>query len=295
MRSEQLEAVVMQLRAGGDAGTPTTIGEWRRAYDTLGAMLPARADIVVAGVDADGVPAEWIGDGAAVVVYLHGGGYCIGSLTSHRSMLTHLAGATGARVLAVDYRLAPEHPYPAALDDAVAAYRFAVRQAGAHRVVLAGDSAGGGLTIAALVALRDAGDPPPAAGVCLSPWVDLTQSGETIATRADDDPMVRVVDLERWAGAYSGRLDEDDPLVSPLFADLAGLPPLLIEVGTAEVLLDDARRLAARARAAGVDVTIFEGDDLIHVWHFFAGAVPEADAGIDRVGRFIRLRVGAGG
>lgn len=292
MRSEQLEAVVTQLRAGGDAGAPTTIGEWRQAYDTLGAMLPTRAGVAVVGVDADGVAAEWIGDGDSVVVYLHGGGYCIGSLTSHRSMLTHLAAATGTRVLAVDYRLAPEHPHPAALDDALTAFHFAVREAGAHRVAMAGDSAGGGLTIAALVALRDAGDPLPAAAVCLSPWVDLTQSGETIATKADDDPMVRVVDLERWATTYAGPDRAAHPLVSPLFADLVGLPPLLIEVGTAEVLLDDARRLATRARAAGVDVTIVEGDDLIHVWHFFAGAVPEADAGIERVGRFIRRRAG---
>ena len=244
-------------------------------------------------VDAGGVPAEWIGTGdGPVVVYVHGGGYCIGSLGSHRSMLTHLASAVAGRVLAVDYRLAPEHPFPAALDDACAAYRW-VFAGGADpaRVVIAGDSAGGGLTLAALVALRDAGDPLPAAGVCLSPWADLTQSGATMSEKADADPMVHAEDLARWAAAYAGSAHETgSPGLSPLFADLAGLPPLLVEVGTAEVLLDDARRLAERARAAGVDVTLFEGEDLIHVWHFFAGAVPEADEGIDRIARFIGER-----
>jgi len=297
MRSEALETIVTMLRAQaaerGDADM--TVSEWREAYDGLGALLPAAEGVAVEKVDAGGVPAEWIGAGdGPVVVYVHGGGYCIGSLDSHRSMLTHLASAVAGRVLAVDYRLAPEHPFPAALDDACAAYRWVVAGgADPAQVVIAGDSAGGGLTLATLVALRDAGDPLPAAGVCLSPWADLTQSGATMSEKADVDPMVHAEDLARWAAAYAG--SDHDPGssgLSPLFADLSGLPPLLVEVGTAEVLLDDARRLAERARAAGVDVTLFEGEDLIHVWHFFAGAVPEADEGIDRIARFIGERVG---
>lgn len=297
MRSEPLENIVTMLRTQaaerGDA--EMTLAEWRQAYDGLGGLLPAVEGVGIEEVDAGGVPAEWIGTGdGPVVVYVHGGGYCIGSLNSHRPMLTHLASALDGRVLAVDYRLAPEHPFPAALDDACAAYRW-VLAGGADpaRVVVAGDSAGGGLTVATLVALRDAGDPLPAAGVCLSPWADLTQSGATMSEKADDDPMVHAEDLAKWAAAYAG--SDHDPGatgLSPLFSDLAGLPPLLVEVGTAEVLLDDARRLAERARAAGVDVTLFEGEDLIHVWHFFAGAVPEADEGIARVSRFIRDRVG---
>lgn len=297
MRSEPLENIVTMLRAQaaerGDA--EMTVDEWRQAYDGLGALLPAAEGVGVDEVDAGGVRAEWIGTGdGPVVVYVHGGGYCIGSLNSHRSMLTHLASALGGRVLAVDYRLAPEHPFPAALDDACAAYRW-VLAGGTDpaRVVVAGDSAGGGLTVATLVALRDAGVPLPAAGVCLSPWTDLTLSGATIAEKADDDPMVHAEDLAHWAAAYAGAdHDPGAPGLSPLFADLSGLPPLLVEVGTAEVLLADARRLAERARAVGVDVTLFEGEDLIHVWHFFAGAVPEADEGIARVGRFIGERVG---
>ena len=275
--------------------TEMSVAEWREAYDGLGALLPAVPGISVEPVDAGGVPAKWIGSGdGPVVVYVHGGGYCIGSLDSHRPMLTHLANAVGGRVLAVDYRLAPEHPFPAALDDACAAYRWVL--AGGtdpSRVVVAGDSAGGGLTLATLVGLRDVGDPLPAAGVCLSPWVDLTQSGATISANAEADPLVRADDLDRWAAAYAGSAtDPGSPGSSPLFAELSGLPPLLVEVGTAEVLLDDARRLVETARAADVDVTLFEGEDLIHVWHFFAGAVPEADEGIARVARFIGERTG---
>lgn len=297
MRSEALENIVTMLRAqAAERGdVEMTVEQWREAYDGLGAFLPAAEGVAVEQIDAGGVPAEWIGTGdGPVVAYVHGGGYCIGSLDSHRSMLTHLASAIDGRVLGIDYRLAPEHPFPAALDDACAAYRWIV--AGGtdpSRVVVAGDSAGGGLILATLVALRDEGDALPAAGVCLSPWADLTQSGATISAKDDVDPMVRAEDLDRWAAAYAGsEHDPGSPGLSPLFAELSGLPPLLVEVGTAEVLLDDARRLAERARAAGVDVTLFEGEELIHVWHFFAGAVPEADEGIARVARFIGERVG---
>lgn len=297
MPSEPLQNIITMLRvqAAERGDTAMTLEQWREAYDGLGRLLPVKDGVRVEPVNAGGVPGEWIGDGdGPVVVYLHGGGYCIGSLDSHRPMLTHLAAATGGRVLAVDYRLAPEHPHPAALQDACGAYRW-VLAGGTDpaRVVVGGDSAGGGLTLATLVALRDGGTPLPTAGVMLSPWADLTQSGATIAEKADIDPMVRAEDLDRWAGAYVGATDPSSPPVSPLFAELAGLPPLLIEVGTAEVLLDDARRVAARAASAGVDVTTYEGPDLVHVWHFFAGAVPEADEGIQRVARFVRDRTGA--
>lgn len=285
MRSEQLESIVGLLRDREEAG-PTTVEEWRVAYDKLGSLVPPREDVSVE--PADGVRGEWIGAGSGpVVVYVHGGGYCIGSLASHRPMLTHLAAATGGRVLAVDYRLAPEYPFPAALDDALAAYRHVIAEHDPRTVVVAGDSAGGGLTVATLIALRDARDPLPAAGICLSPWADLTQSGATIMSKADVDPMVRAGDLDRWAAAYAGAAERSRPGVSPIFGDLAGLPPLHIEVGTAEVLLDDARRLATRARDHGVDVTLYEGEDLVHVWHFFAGIVPEADVGMRRVAEFV--------
>lgn len=292
MTSEALQGIITMLRttAAERGEAEMTVDEWRAAYGGLGSMLPQRDGVPVTPTRTGDVPAEWIGDSddGPVVVYLHGGGYCIGSLDTHRAMLTHLAAAIGGRVLAVDYRLAPEHPHPAALDDALAAYRHVLASGVAPgRVVVAGDSAGGGLTLATLVALREGGDPTPAAGVCLSPWADLTQSGATITTKADVDPMVRGADLDRWAAAYRGDAPADAPAISPIFADLTGLPPLLIEVGTAEVLLDDARRVASAARGAGVRVTLHEADDMIHVWHFFAGVVPEADEGIARLAQFI--------
>jgi epsilon-lactone hydrolase len=297
MTSEALQGIITMLRTTaaerGDA--EMSVDEWRAAYGGLGSMLPQRDGVPVTPTRAGDVPAEWIGDSddGPVVVYLHGGGYCIGSLDTHRAMLTHLAAAIGGRVLAVDYRLAPEHPHPAALDDAVAAYRHVLASGvSPARVVLAGDSAGGGLTLATLLALRDAGDPAPAGAVCISPWADLTQSGATLTTKAEVDPMVRGADLDRWAAAYCGGAPADAPAISPIFADLAGLPPLHIEVGTSEVLLDDARRVASRAQDAGVAVTLHEADDMIHVWHFFAGVVPEADEGIARVARFIIDRTG---
>ncbi len=295
MVSEQIQGIITMLRSTADqrgGAEEMTVDQWREAYAGLGTMLPVRAGVAVTPVDAAGVPAEWIGDeDGPMIVYLHGGGYCIGSLDTHRAMLTHLAGAIHGRVLAVDYRLAPEHPHPAALDDAVTAYRFALAGGVApERVVLAGDSAGGGLTLATLVALRDAGVPLPAAGVCLSPWADLTQSGATITTHADVDPMVQGADLDRWADAYRGTALAAAPAISPLFADLAGLPPLHIEVGTAEVLLDDARRVADAARAAGVDVELHEADGMIHVWQFFAGIAPEADEAIERIAGFVADR-----
>lgn len=296
MRSDALEGIVTMLRQNASARPgEMSLADARQGYDGLGQLLPAAPGVEARPVDAGGVAAEWIvpaDDGGRVVVYVHGGGYCIGSLGSHRPMLTHLAAAAPARVLSVDYRLAPEHPHPAALDDAVAAYRWVTRDQRIEpsKVVIGGDSAGGGLTLATLVALRDAGDPLPAAAFCLSPWADLTQSGATIQERAEEDPMVRAADLERWAAMYAGDAPPSMPEISPVFADLAGLPPLLIEVGTAEVLLDDARRVAEKAQGAGVEVTLTVAEDMIHVWHLFAGSVPEADEGIARVASFVRDR-----
>jgi acetyl esterase/lipase len=201
--------------------------------------------------------------------------------------------AAGARVLLIDYRLAPEHPFPAAVDDATRAYQFLLASGiQPARAAIAGDSAGGGLTVASLLALRDAGARLPAAGVCLSPWFDLTMSGGSIRSKAAVDPMVQGENLGRMAQAYLGTADAKLPLASPLFADLRGLPPLLVHVGTAEVLLDDSIRFAERARAADVDVTLDEWDDMVHVWHAFAAFLPEAREAMQRVGAFLRRRWG---
>ena len=247
-------------------------------------------------VDAGGVPAAWVeapgADAGRVMLYLHGGGYVIGSIDTHRELAGRLSQAAAARVLILDYRLAPEHPYPAAVEDAAAAYRWLLADGGAvpARTVIAGDSAGGGLTVAAMLALRDAGDPLPAAGVCLSPWVDMEGIGASMTAKVDVDPMVRREGLVRMAGLYLNGADPRTPLAAPLYADLSGLPPLLIHVGTAETLLDDATRLSERARAAGVDVTLESWDDMIHVWHLFAPLLPEGQQAVERVGDYVRQR-----
>lgn len=294
MRSAAMENIVTMLQANGARadGASMSLEDGRAGYDALGQMLTPPADATYEPMDLGGVPGAAVrtaaSDPGRSIVYLHGGGYCIGSLTSHRAMVGHLAHHAKATVYAVDYRLAPEHPAPAALDDAVRAYRWVVANTGSPaRTVLAGDSAGGGLCLATLLVLRDAGGPLPAAGVMVSPWADLSQSGATMASKAAEDPLVRAHDLEQWSRYYRGDVPVDDPRVSPLFGDLAGLPPLLIDVGTSEVLLDDARRVAQRAEATGVGVVLTEGEELIHVWHFFAGMVPEADEALARIGRFV--------
>ncbi|MEX2223941.1 MAG: alpha/beta hydrolase, partial [Candidatus Rokuibacteriota bacterium] len=191
----------------------------------------------------------------------------------------------------LEYRLARELRYPAGVDDATAAYRWLLDQAVApERIVIAGDSAGGGLTVATLLALRDARVPLPAGGVCISPWVDLTCSAGSYATKAEADPIVRRAGVEQMAQAYLGATPARTPLASPLFADLRGLPPLLIHVGSDEVLLDDAVQLAERARAAGVETTLEVYERMIHVWHWFLPMLDEAQAAVEAIGRFTQAR-----
>ncbi len=272
-----------------------TTAERRAQYERAEKVFPTPPDVKVERVTAPVAPAEWLRPPSAepgrVVLYLHGGGYVIGSPRSHRHLAAAIAGAAGATALLLDYRLAPEHPYPAAVDDATAAYRWLLDQAIAPAgIVIAGDSAGGGLTVATLLALREARLPLPAGGVCISPWVDLTCSGASYATKADADPIVRRAGVEQMAQAYLGATPPRTPLASPLFADLRGLPPLLIHVGTDEVLLDDAVQLAERAKAAGVDTTLETYERMIHVWHWFLPMLDEAQTAVGAIGRFVRAR-----
>lgn len=272
-----------------------TTAERRAQYERAEKVFPTPPDVKVEHVSAPAAPAEWLRPPAAepgrVVLYLHGGGYVIGSPRSHRHLAAAIAGAAGASALLLDYRLAPEHPFPAAVEDATAAYRWLLEQAIAPaRIVIAGDSAGGGLTVATLLALREARVPLPAAGVCISPWVDLTCSGASYGTKADVDPIVRRAGVEEMAQAYLGPTLPRTPLASPLFADLRGLPPLLIHVGRDEVLLDDAVQLAARAKAAGVETTLEVYERMIHVWHWFLPMLDEAQTAVEAIGRFVRSR-----
>jgi len=272
-----------------------TTAERRAQYERAEKVFPTPPDVKVERVNAPAAPAEWLRPPSAVpgrvVLYLHGGGYVIGSPRSHRHLAAAIAGAAGASALLLDYRLAPEHPFPAAVEDATAAYRWLLDQAIApEHIVIAGDSAGGGLTVATLLALREARVPLPAGGVCISPWVDLTCSGASYATKAAADPIVRRAGVEEMARAYLGATPPRTPLASPLFADLRGLPPLLIHVGSDEVLLDDAVQLAERAKAGGVDATLEIYDRMIHVWHWFLPMLDEAQTAVEAIGRFVRSR-----
>jgi monoterpene epsilon-lactone hydrolase len=296
MPSRQLQMIIETLRSR-PAMADLSIEDQRAAFDALASQFPLAEDVRRDPVDAAGVPAEWITTPEALhergIYYLHGGGYTLGSINTHREIISRLSRAARARALAIDYRLAPEHPFPAAVEDSTAAYRWLLAiGVDPARLVIAGDSAGGGLTVATLVALRDAGDPLPAAAVCLSPWVDLEGLGESMTTRAEVDPMVQREELLQHVKAYLGDAHPRTPLAAPLYADLRGLPPLLIQVGTAETLLDDSTRLAERAKAAGVDVVLEPWDDMIHVWQFCAAILPEGQQAIDRIGEFIRKHTG---
>ena len=250
-------------------------------------------DSQIERVDADGVPGEFVraaGTGLEpVVIYLHGGGYVIGSTATHRGLVDRLSRACGGRILSLDYRLAPENPFPAALEDATTAYRWLLKQGiPSEKIVISGDSAGGGLALATLAALRDAGDPLPACAVPISPWTDLNGTGASIETRKELDPMVEIGGLLGMARLYIGTEDPLNPLASPLHLDPKGFPPLLIQVGDYEILLDDSTRFAAKAENAGVDVTLEVWPEMVHVWHCFAPMIPEGQAAIERVGEYIK-------
>ena len=232
-----------------------------------------------------------VDDGA--VLYLHGGGYCVGSVRSHTPMASKLAAAAGLPVLIVDYRLAPEHPFPAAVDDAVTVFRWLVAQGLAPgRIAIAGDSAGGGLTLAALLALREQGGPVPGAAACISPWTDLTLSGPSIGANVDGDPMLDGPRLQTYADWYLGEDgDPCHPLASPRFADLAGLSPVIVHAAEDEVLVDDARLVAEAIEAAGGTVAYRAWPAAFHVFHATAGLTPEADEAVAEMGAFLRTHL----
>jgi acetyl esterase/lipase len=296
MASKELEDVLQLLRAMPPVPPDATIEQMRAGMEQMTTAAPLPEGVEYQAVEVEGVPAEWAAAPNArddrAVLYLHGGGYVIGSVRSHRQLVGNLSAAAEAKVLSLDYRLAPEHPHPAAVDDALSAYRDLLGSFDSANVAIAGDSAGGGLTAATLVALRDTAVPLPAAGVLISPWLDLTLSGASMESKAAHDPMVQRDGLQRMADAYVAEGDAEAPTVSPLFADLAGLPPMLLHVGTAETLLDDSTRFAEKARAAGVDVEIEVWDDMIHVWHAFSLVLPEARQATDRIGAYLKERWG---
>lgn len=295
MASAEFEQILLMMKSGRPAEAPD-LAETRARLEAFAAMNPLPADLSVEPVSAQGVPAEWVaapGASGSVILYLHGGGYVIGSIGTHRDIAGRISRASGARVLLAGYRLGPEHPFPAAVDDAVACYHWLLAEGIAPaNIGIAGDSAGGGLTMATLLALRDAGEELPACGVCLSPWVDLTQSGSSMTEREHLDPMVQKDTLDEMATMYLNGADPRQPLASPINGNLAGLPPLLIQVGTAETLFDDSVRLAELAGKAGVPVTFETWDDMIHVFQTFS-MLPEAQRAVARIGEFVRSHAAA--
>ncbi|MEM9622626.1 MAG: alpha/beta hydrolase [Pseudomonadota bacterium] len=248
-------------------------------------------------VDAGGVSAEWVrwqtAQPGKAILYLHGGGYVFGSLDSHRGLVWRISRASGCDALVVDYRLAPEHVFPAAVEDALASYQWLLQQGiAAEQVVVAGDSAGGGLALALLLKLREMGQAQPAAAVLLSPWADLTLSGESVQKYADRDAMLSPAALQRFTELYLGDADPRSPLVSPVFADLKGLPPSYVLVGSEEVLRDDAERLVENMRRQGGEAQLEVWPRMPHVFPLLAPLIPEAERAINDVGRFIQARLG---
>ena len=299
MASAQLQELLEMFaeRAAAFSETPPSLEERRMGANMMGKRFENLDGITTEGVDADGVPAEWVAApdaGSGAVLYLHGGGYVTGSVISHRGMAASLSRASGCRVLTIDYRLAPENKHPAQVQDAHTAYRWMLNNGvDASSLFVAGDSAGGGLTVATLLKARDAGDPMAAAGVCISPWVDMEGNGDSMRSKAGVDPMVSYEGLMDMATHFLGDGDRRDPLAAPLHADLAGLPPLLIIVGTAETLLDDAVRLHEKAESAGVDSTLEIWEDMVHIWPWFAPFLPEGQQAMEQMGDFIKEQIGA--
>jgi acetyl esterase/lipase len=275
----------------------TEIAQMRLDSDARGKAFGLADDVTVQPVNASGVKAEWTStpdaDPSNAILYLHGGGYVICSLDSHRHLAAEVGRAAGARTLAIDYRLAPEHPFPAPIEDTVAAYRYLLDSGvKPNRIALAGDSAGGGLVIGSLLAIREAGLPLPACGWCISPWVDMEALGGSFVDRAETDPTVQKATILMMAGLYLGDADPRHPHAAPLYGDLRGLPPLLIQVGSVETLLDDSIALARKAGVADVPVSLQIWPEMIHIWHLYFPVLSAARRAIASGGSFVRNAFG---
>jgi monoterpene epsilon-lactone hydrolase len=275
---------------------PANIAERRVRLDTVASADGVAPDIRFDAATVGGCPAEWSlapgSDPSRVLLFFHGGGYCSGSLKSHRGMVSEAGRAAGVRTLALGYRLAPENPFPAALDDALAAISYLADQGiPTGRVAIGGDSAGGGLSLALMTSLRDQGRPLPACAWLVSPWVDLEMTGESIDTKAAIDPLIHREYLQELAAHYLGRISPRNPLVSPLHAELTGLPPIFVQVGSAETLIDDAVRIAGRLGSADVATTLEIWPHMIHAWHLWAARLTAGRQALASAGTFIRARL----
>ncbi len=291
MANPQVQQLFQMLAASPLSSPTQTLEQMRTNLDAMAHMFPPHPGVNTSPAETGGVRAEWIrpevADRDRTILFLHGGGYMVGSIDSHRDLATRIAKAANMPALTIDYRLAPEHPAPAALDDALHAFRWLVNAGHAPAsIAIVGDSAGGGLALATALALRDAGESMPGALACLSPWVDLACDTPSLVNSTD--PLMQPGPVGLMAMAYLAGQDPRTPSISPLFADLTGLPRTLIQVGGAEGLRDDGERLAGRAREAGVDVTLEVWDDMFHAWQMFAVMLDDGQRAIERVGAFLR-------
>lgn len=301
MASREFEELRRRLTATPVKGE-TPIEDARAGFEALMAEYTPPEDtagMIQEEVTAGAVPAHWVAAPHAyperVLLYLHGGGFTMGSVQSHLDILARLSGLLSTRVLAIDYRLAPEHPFPAALEDSVESFRWLIESGvDPTMVVIAGSSAGGGLALSTVLALRDAMDPLPAACVCLCPFFDMTLQSESLDYNKGKD-WVTKDRVEAVVETYLARADPRDPLASPMFADLEGLPPIFIQVGGDEILLDDSRRLAARASASGIEVELDIWPEMIHIWQLFAAAVPEGRAALEGIADMLLHKIGGWG
>ena len=291
MSETEIDAIRALL---GAKPRPVGWAERRSRLDEVGSVWPVADDVKLEAADLDGAPGEWSvapgADASRALMFFHGGGYCSGSIVSHRRMATEAGRAGGVRTLAVAYRLAPEHPFPAACEDALTAWR-ALRKEGyaAKRIAVGGDSAGANLTLALIAELKRLGEDPPACAWLVSPWTDLTMSGATLASKSAVDPLIHKEYLEELADAYApAGMDRRDPRLSPLYADLKGLPPTLIQVGAAETLLDDAARFATTAGEADAPVTLEIWPNMIHAWPIWNARLEPGRQALASAGAFMR-------
>ena len=294
MVSDGIKRISEMVRQNSKVVAKQRVEESRAGFEQFAAMFQVAKDVKIDNVDVNGVSAVWISTPEAVeenvVLYFHGGGYVFGSINTHKEFMSRISRVSNSRVLLIDYRRAPENPFPAALEDAITAYKWLIDSEGIkpENLIIGGESAGGGLTLATLLKLRDTGIPLPAAALLLSPWADLDMTGETIRTKARVDPLANPSDLFFLASLYVGEDDPKNPYISPLYGDLKGLSPMIIQVGSSEILLSDAERIAERAKAADVDVILDIWEDMIHMFQMFALWSPEGQKATEKLGKFIQ-------
>jgi len=290
--SKGMRRVLKFLEKRNELEVKQRVAESRKSLEDLAAIVELPDDVELKHLEINEIKAVWIDTPQSysenIILYLHGGGYMEGSLTSHQDLAWRIGKASKARVLLIDYSLAPEKPFPAALNDTISCYQWLIstQKIPSSNIILAGDSAGGGLVLATLLKLKQLEKKLPSAAICLSPWTDLAMEGESVKNNANIDNFLKIWDLYFMASLYVQDNDPKNPFISPLYGELSGLPPLLIQVGNSEVLLDDSVRLAKKAKKAGIEVELSIWEDMSHVFQAFADWAPEGKEAIDKIGQF---------